>query len=101
MSAQALLASSQYPIIRTGIITTNASQVTNVTFYIPFPSGSLPLIFLQNTEGAVWQSIIFTTQGLSNTGFSIVQNNLINAGVYEEVGLAWVAIWIPSTPPPP
>ena len=101
MSAQSLIASSQYPNIKTGIIVTNVSQVTNVTFNTPFPVGSLPLIFLQNAEGAVWQNIIFTTQGLTNTGFQIVQNNLENAGTYEEVGLSWIAIWIAATPPPP
>lgn len=98
MSASSLKNSSNYPFIQTEIITTNAVQATNVTFKTPFPTGSLPIVFIQNTEGTVWPNIIFSTQNLSNTGFTIIQTG---SNAFEEVLISYLAIWIPTTPPPP
>ncbi len=100
MSAQALVTSSVYPIIKSGVVNSNVAQVTNVTFETPFPSGALPLIFIQNTEGSVWPSIIFTTQSLTNTGFQAIQQFFSPALTYQEVQFSYLAVWIPVTPPP-
>lgn len=98
MSASSLINSSYYPFIQTGIIITDAAQATNVIFKTPFPSGSLPLVFIQNTEGTIWPNIMFSTQNLSNTGFTIIQTG---SSAPEEVLISYLAIWIAITPPPP
>jgi len=100
MSAQSLVASSVYPIIRSGSINTPASQVTNITFDVPYPSGATPLVYVQNNEGSVFPTIFFTIQGTSNTGFSIVQTVISPITTYQVVTVNWLAVWIPGTPPP-
>lgn len=100
MSAQSLVASSVYPLIKTGLLTTVANQSTNVTFITPFPVGSLPLIFIQNTEGAVQPTIFFTVQNLTNTGFTIIQTFVSPIVGYQNVAVSYLAVWDPVTPPP-
>jgi hypothetical protein len=100
MSAHTLLNLPTTATIQTGIVTTDADQVTNVTFGTSFPSGSYPLIFLQNTEGPVWPTIFFTIQSISNTGFQIVQTYTAPATNYQTVTVAWSAILVPATPVP-
>jgi hypothetical protein len=97
MSAQSLVTSSVYPIIRSGSVNTPASQVTNITFDVPYPSGVTPLVYVQNNEGAVWPTIFFTVQGTSNTGFSIVQTFVSPIVAYQSVTVNWLAVWIPGT----
>lgn len=96
MSAQALVASSVYPIIRSGSIATLDAVTTPITYDTPFPSGSIPLVFLQNAEGATWPDVPLTTQSLSNTGFVIVQSGTTT----EIISVSYLAVWVPSTPPP-
>lgn len=98
MSAHTLLNLPTNATIQTGLVTLNVALTTNVIYGTPFPSGSLPLVFIQNSEGNVWPSFNFSVQNLSNTGFTIVQTNLASAGVYEAVGVSWIAIWVPITP---
>ena len=100
MSAHTLLNLPTNAIIQTGLITTNNALTTNVVFGTPFPSGALPLVFIQNTEGGVNPTIFFTTQNLGSTGFTIVQTYVSPITTYQSVGVSWVAIAIPNTPIP-
>jgi len=100
MSANTLLNLPTTATIQSGIITTSASASTNIVFGTPFPSGSLPLIFIQNTQGTTWPQIIFSVQNLSNTGFTIIQTNLESLGTNEAVLVSWLAVLVPATPTP-
>jgi hypothetical protein len=101
MSANTLLNLPTNATIQTGsAVTVSTSVNTNITFGTPFPSGSLPLVFVQNAQGTDWPQIIFTVQNLSNTGFTVIQNNLADPGTNEVVGISWLAVWVPITPPP-
>jgi hypothetical protein len=98
MSAQALVASPVFPLIKTSVFECQANTSNNITFVTPFPLGALPLVFIQNTDGGQWPNVIFSTQNLSNTGFTLVQSG---TGSPAAVLLSYLAVWCPTTPPPP
>jgi hypothetical protein len=97
MSAHTLLNLPTYATIQTGILTTPASASTTIVFGTPFPLGILPLIFIQNTDGSTNADVVFTTQNLTNTQFTLVQSG---TGAPSAVLVSWMAVAVPATPVP-
>jgi len=81
-----------FSIFRTGLASVGASASTTIDFLQPFPPGSVPNVFIQNSQGNVWESIIFTIDGVNNTSFTINQYNIASPGTYEVVGITYLAI---------
>jgi len=94
MSAQSLLntPNSIYSNLRTGTAIVNNSAYTQINFPQPFPAGSIPIVFIQNSQGQTWENIIFTTSNANNTSFTVNQYNITNPGTYEVVEITYLAI---------
>jgi hypothetical protein len=93
MSAQALVASSQYPIIEIGGFNTTATASGSISFKQPFPTGTVPAISLQNVSGATWDEITLACT-VSNTGFTWVQNGTASPEIFS---VNYIAILVPNT----
>jgi hypothetical protein len=81
-----------YSILRTGAAAVGASASTTIDFLQPFPPGSVPNLFIQNSQGNTWENIIFTTSNVTNTSFTINQYNITSPGNYEVVAISYLAI---------
>jgi len=97
MSAQALVTTSNYPVIETGFFNTTATATGTVTFRVPFPTGVVPVVILQNTSGTTWDEINLGCFQANNANFTWTQTGTPSAEIF---GVSYVAIWINSTPPP-
>jgi hypothetical protein len=95
MSAQSLVASSQYPIIETGGFVTTATASGAISFRTPFPTGTVPALSLQNASGALWDQITIAAT-VTNTGFTWTQSG---AGTAEIFAVSYIAILVPNTTP--
>lgn len=97
MSAQSLVASSQYPIIETG----SFSETTGtITFSKAFPTGTVPAVFLQNAEGGAYDQVVFQTGVISNTSFAYLKfDTVTGANITTAIDCNYLAILIPNTTP--
>lgn len=97
MSAQALIATSNYPLMESGFFNTTATATGTVTFRVPFPTGVVPVVILQNTSGTTWDEINLGCFQANNANFTWTQNGTPSPEIF---GVTYLAVWIPATPSP-
>jgi hypothetical protein len=79
-------------LINSGFSVAQVAPSTTINFTPAFPAGTVPLVFVQNSEGETWLDIIFTVSNINNVSFVVNQFNITNPGTYEEVAIEYFAI---------
>jgi len=89
---QTMLSTAFNNIIKTGSVTINGNQPSVVTFSTPFPVGVVPIVTVQNNQGALLNTIILITGNVSNTQFDVWESG---AGSPIVMSINYIAIGLP------
>jgi hypothetical protein len=89
---QTMLSTAFNNIIKTGSVTINGNQPSVVTFSTPFPVGVVPIVTVQNNQGALLNTIILITGNVSNIQFDVWESG---AGSPIVMSINYIAIGLP------
>ena len=89
---QTMLTTAFNTIIKAGSVTINGNQPSVVTFPTPFPVGVVPIVTVQNNQGALLNTIILITGNVTNTQFDVWESG---AGSPIVMSINYIAIGLP------
>lgn len=89
---QTMLSTAFNNIIKTGSVTINGNQPSVVTFSTPFPVGIVPIVTVQNNQGALLNTIILITGNVTNIQFDVWESGVGSPII---MSINYIAIGLP------